>query len=528
MEMRRCFFLDRGFAVTLRRPGTLALLLVGLASALPSQGPVRRPQPAGQELLGQVFNIIVNTAVDSIPADSLYERAARGLIASLNDPYAAILSPAEQARFQRQSMGNRYAGIGALVRSTGGHVTLYRVFDGAPAARAGLTHGDRVLKVDDREVSGMPVDSVTALLLGVPATPVRVTYERYPTLRPTVTTVTRGVIRTPAVPYTMMLEGKIGYVPIQRFNQTAGEDVEAAMRQLGRDGATKYILDVRGNPGGDLDAATMMAGLFLAPGQEVARVLHRGQDPQIYRATTTLPIGQAPIAVLVDGASASASEIVAGSLQDHDRALVIGTRTFGKGLVQTQRLLPSGWAVRLTTGKWYTPSGRSIQADHGGMGDERFVETDTTGARPTFRSDAGRVVLGGGGVTPEIVVRPDTAASVEQALARALGPRLADFQNAAFEVARMATPGVTRGFTIKPEWRDSLFALVQRDSMPVTRTQFDAAQEVVDRLLQNQIAGLALGDGEAFNLGIPRDKAMQEALTRLRKAKTQQELLAGA
>ncbi|HQW66978.1 MAG TPA: PDZ domain-containing protein, partial [Gemmatimonadales bacterium] len=214
--MRRCFFLDRGFAVTFRRPVALAVLLAGLAGALPSQGPVRRPQPAGQELLSQVFNIIVNTAVDSVPADSLYERAARGLIASLNDPYAAILSPDEQARFQRQSIGNRYAGIGAYVRSTGGHVTLFRVFDGAPAARAGLTHGDRILKVDDREVSGMPVDSVTALLLGVPATPVRVTYERYPSLTPTVTTVTRGVIRTPAVPYTMLLEGKIGYVPIQR------------------------------------------------------------------------------------------------------------------------------------------------------------------------------------------------------------------------------------------------------------------------------------------------------------------------
>jgi carboxyl-terminal processing protease len=516
--------------VTFRPSCAFVVLSIGLIGTLPAQSPIRRtiPQPAGQELLGQVFSIIANTAVDSVPMDSLYERAARGLIASLNDPYAAILSPEEQARFQRQSIGNRYAGIGALVRSTGGYVTLYRVFDGAPASRAGLTHGDRVLKVDERDVSGMPVDSVTALLLGVPATPVRVTYQRYPDLTPKVTTVTRGVIRTPAVPYTLLLEGNIGYVPIQRFNQTAAEDVDAAMRQLARDGATKYVLDVRGNPGGDLDAATMMAGLFLRPGQEVARVLHRGQEPQIYRATATVPIGQAPIAVLVDGGSASASEIVAGSLQDHDRALVIGTRTFGKGLVQTQRLLPSGWAVRLTTGKWYTPSGRSIQADHGGMGDERFVEKDTTGAQPVFRSDAGRTVLGGGGVTPEVIVRPDTAPAPEQALARALGARLADFQNAAFEVARMAKPTVTKGFTVQPAWRDSLFAKVEQEKMPVTREQFDAAHEVVDRLLENQIAGLALGDGEAFHLGIPRDKAMQEALSRLRKVTTQKELLAGA
>lgn len=503
----------------------LALLLVGLAGALPAQGPVRRPQPAGQELLGQVFNIIATTAVDSIPADSLYERAARGLIASLKDPYAAILSPAEQARFQRQSLGNRYAGIGALVRSRGGHVTLFRVFDGAPASRAGLASGDRILKVEDREVSGLPVDSVTAMLLGVPATPVRVTYERYPDLKPVTTTVTRGIIRTPAVPFTLLLDGTIGYVPIQRFNQTAAEDVDAAMRQLTRDGATRFILDVRGNPGGDLDAATEMAGLFLTPGEETARVQHRGQPPVIYRSTGTLPIGNAPITILVDGASASASEIVAGSLQDHDRALVIGSRTFGKGLVQTQRILPSGWAVRLTTGKWYTPSGRSIQADHGGLGDERFVESDTAGGRPTFRSDAGRLVLGGGGVTPEVVVRQDSASAAEQALARALGQRIADFQDAAFEVARMAKPTTTTQVGVTPQWHDSLFAMVERGKMPVTREQFDAAREVVDRLLENQIVGLALGDGEAFQRGIARDKAMQEALTRLRKVTTQQELL---
>ncbi len=515
--------------MTLHRPAALAFLLTGLVISLPAQGVARRSPPAGQELLGQVFNIIANTAVDSIPVDSLYERAARGLIASLNDPYAAILSPDEQARFQRQSIGNRYAGIGALIRSQGGHVTLFRVFPGSPASKAGLTDGDRILQVDGRDVSNMIVDSVTGMLLGVPATPVRVTYERYPALRPITTVVTRGVIRTAAVPFTLMLDGGIGYVPIQRFNQTAAEDVDAAVRELARNGATKYVLDVRGNPGGDLDAATVMAGLFLKPAQEVARVQHRGQEPMIYHAEATLPIGNdAPIVILVDGASASASEIVAGSLQDHDRALVIGNRTFGKGLVQTQRILPSGWAVRLTTGKWYTPSGRSIQADHGGMGDERFVETDTAGGRPTFRSDAGRLVLGGGGVTPEVVIQRDTSTTPEQELARALGNRLGEFQNAAWEVARMAKPTTAAQFAVTQQWRDSLFVLTERAKMPVTRAQFDAAQDVVDRLLENQIAGLALGDGEAFRRGIATDLPMQEALTRLKAVQTQKELLAKA
>src|SRR5690606_13033853 len=152
------------------------------------------------------------------------------------------------------------------------------------------------------------------------------------------------------------------------------------------------------NGGGDLYAALNMAGLFLESGSEISRVQHRGKPPEIYKAEDASMVSNAPIAVLVDGRSASASEIVAGSLQDHDRALIVGTRTFGKGLVHTQSVLEGGWAIRLTTGKWYTKCGRSIQDEHAGMGDGRFVADTLTGPeRPTYRSTAGRFILGGGG-----------------------------------------------------------------------------------------------------------------------------------
>src|SRR5690606_16362267 len=153
-----------------------------------------------------------------------------------------------------------------------------------------------------------------------------------------------------------MLAGNVGYIPITRFNNSAAADVARAVMSLERDGATGYILDLRGNGGGDLYAALNMAGLFLESGSEISRVQHRGKPPEIYKAEDASMVSNAPIAVLVDGRSASASEIVAGSLQDHDRALIVGTRTFGKGLVQTQSVLEGGWAIRLTTGKWYTPS----------------------------------------------------------------------------------------------------------------------------------------------------------------------------
>lgn len=501
----------------------LAVLAAAAVSPLSAQS-----RSASRDLFGQVLGLVAETAVDSLPLDSLYERAARGLVAQLNDPYADLLSPKQIAEFQRNALGNKYAGIGAQIRSQGDRVTLFRVYADAPAARAGLRQGDRILTVDTVAVSGLPVAKVTSYLLGPAGTDVTVVYQRVPEATPRTTVVHRGEIRIPAVPFTLLLGDHVGYVPIQRFNATAALDVAAAVAQLAHDGARRYVLDLRGNPGGDLDAATAMAGLFLKSGQEVARVKHRGLDPILYRATQTALIGDAPIAVLVDGGSASASEIVAGSLQDHDRALVVGTRSFGKGLVQTQRVLPGGWALRITTGKWYTPSGRSIQADHGGLGDERFIEADSVGGRPIFHSDAGRVVIGGGGVTPEQIVRPDSASAGEQELARALSNRQLEFQDAVYEVARELQSTIRPGFSIQPAWRDSLFARITRAKLPVTREQFDAAQGTVDRLLDSQIAGLALGDGEAFRRQSGRDKVLSAAIELIDQATTQRQFLANA
>lgn len=505
-----------------RRTLLIVLLLSG-AGTLPAQTGTTRANPAN--LFSQVLELVSRTALDSLPTDVIFEKAARGLITQLGDPYASLLSPEDLARFQRNTLGNRYAGIGATVRSQSDRVTLYRVNEGTPAWRAGLRGGDRLLAIDSVKVSGMPVDSVTSHLLGAAGTPVVVTYTPAgdPVARDT--RIVRDVIRVPAVPYTLLLENAVGYVPIQRFNRTAAEDVATAVRALAAGGARKFVLDLRGNGGGDLDAAVDMAGLFLKGGDEVARVVHRGQQPVVYKVGEVVDIGDAPIVVLVNGGSASASEIVAGSLQDHDRAIVVGSRTFGKGLVQTQRVLSNGWALSLTTGKWYTPSGRSIQSDHGGLGDERFVEADSVGKRPVFRSTAGRSVLGGGGVTPEVIVSTDSVLPPERELARAIGNRAIELHDAVYEVARALRPSVKGGFTIQAAWRDSVFERIQRLDLPVTRTMFDAAVPVIDRLLEAQIAGLALGDAEAFRRQLSGDRSAQAALDLLTRAPDQRTLL---
>ncbi len=502
---------------------TALLLPVALGAFLVESSPKVR---ASIDLFNQVFQLVEHTAVDSLPEDKLYELAARGLIAELHDPYADLLSPEQRAAFERNALGNHYAGTGMTIRSHRGKVTAYRVFANSPAERAGLRAGDRIVKVGDTSVVGWASDSVTTLLLGKPNTDVEVTIERAGAPAPITTTIHRAVIRVPAVPYTVMLEHHIGYIPIQRFNDVAAADVARAIISLQQRGAEGYVLDLRGNGGGDLYQSLRMAGLFLEKGSEIARVQHRGKDPEIYNAEERPLLSDAPIAVLVDGGTASASEIVSGSLQDQDRALIVGTRTFGKGLVQTQVVLDNGWAVRLTTGKWYTPSGRSLQAEHKALGDGRFVEDTATGAnRPIYHSAAGRDIIGGGGVTPDLVIDQDTASTADRVLARAVGNRLADLQDAIFEVARRVAARPDPGAMIAPTWRDSIFATLQAEDVPVTASQFNDAGATMDRLLDGQVAGLAFGDSAAFAHRIADDRVLQAALGRVEQAGSRVRLL---
>jgi carboxyl-terminal processing protease len=481
---------------------------------------------ASIDLFNQVFRLVSETAVDSLPDDELYERAARGLVDQLNDPYADVLSPEQRASFDRNSIGNRYAGTGMTIRSHRGKVTAFRVFPGSPASRAGFRAGDRIVAVGPVSVVGWESDSVTRLLLGEPNTDVVVTVQRAGVAQPITATIQRAVVRIPAVPYTLMLEDQVGYVPITRFNDVSAADVARAVLELQRRGARGFILDLRGNGGGDLYQSLRMAGLFLESGQEIARVKHRGRDPEVYRAEDRPLLTDAPIAVLVDGGSASASEIVAGSLQDQDRALVIGTRTFGKGLVQTQVTLENGWAVRLTTGKWYTPSGRSIQAEHLGLGDSRFVEDTMTGPdRPTYRSASGRVILGGGGVTPDLEVQQDTVTTAERVLARSIGNRALDLQDAVFEVARRVAARGGVAALGDAAWRDSIFAQTEAVELPMARRDFDNASEVIDRLLLSQVSGLVAGDSAAFVARIATDRVLQAAIDRVDRAGSRVRLL---
>jgi len=488
----------------------------------------------GPRLFAQVLRFVEQHAVDSLSSAEIYERAARGLVDGLNDPYADLYSPEELASFQRNTLGNNYGGIGMQIESHEGQITVMRVFPGTPSQQGGVQAGDRITVVDSVAVTGRRLEEVSGRLTGPPGTKVDVTFTREGFPEPIRTSFTRAVIQVPAVPYTLVLDSNVGYVPLQRFNESAADQVQKAFESLRSRGVSAYVFDLRGNPGGSLTESLRIANLFLRPSTEIASVRHRGREPEVFKSDQTSIIDSTSLVILIDNFSASASEIVAGALQDHDRALVVGTSSFGKGLVQTLYPLEGGWAIKLTTGKWYTPSGRSIQGEHKQLADGRFVEyvpdsleTDSTKrARPVFRSTGGRIVYGGGGIAPDVLVRQDTLDDAGQAFFRAVGPKWITVHSTLYAYARELRPAVPPDFVVGQTWLDEIYRRIRAAEVELDREVYDAARSTVTRLLEQRLTPLAFGDSALFRRGIPTDQPLLTALDYIRKGGTQRGLLA--
>ncbi len=511
-----------------------ALLALPLAGgAFVQQG---RQVLDGARLFTQVLQRIEDNSVDSLTRSAIYEKAARGLVKNLQDPYADLYSPEELASFQRNTLRNDYAGLGMQIRQQDDQVVIEQVFPNTPAAAGGLIPGDHIVMIDSIPTIGWRTGQVSEKLIGRPGTSVELTVRRVGIPQPIRGRFVRANIRVPAVPYSLVLDQNVGYIPLQAFNNSASDDVSRALLALRNRGVRSFIIDVRGNGGGALDQALDISNLFLRAGQEIASVRHRGRQPEVYTANRPSPlVDSMPVVVLVDGASASASEIVAGSLQDHDRALVVGTTTYGKGLVQTLFQLDGGWAIKLTTGKWYTPSGRSIQAEHERLEDGRFVEYADSAARPgndrerpRFRSTGGRIILGGGGITPDLVIEPDTTNAAERELGRAVAPTLPAWFATIAGYAQEMKPSLRPDFSVTPAMRDEFFDRLIKAKVNLTRAQFDAAQPAINRMLELEFTKWAFGDSAKLRRSVPSDQQLASALDLLKRTSSQRHLLAMA
>jgi carboxyl-terminal processing protease len=487
----------------------------------------------GARLLDQVLQIVSGRFVDSVDAAALYQKAARGLVRELNDPYSVLLSPKELATFNAQT-GGRYGGVGMEIVEVQGFVTVQHVFPHTPAEQAGVIEGDRIIAVDTANARSWTTAQASDALKGTPGTKVAVKFLRAGVAEPIPVIFTRANVRIPAVPYAIMLDGKIGYIPLQQFNETATDELEASSRRLIGEGAKGLIVDLRGNGGGYLDQSATVANLFLNKGQEISSVRGRGGEQQVFYAHDQPAAPTVPLVVLTDGRTASASEIVAGALQDHDRALIVGTTSFGKGLVQTVYPLDGGYALKMTTAKWYTPSGRSIQKERKLLPDGEFVEvlpdsmeTDSVrNLRPKFKSDGGRIVYGGGAVTPDVIVQPDTLTTSEQKLLTLLAPKAqavhATLVNYAVEHKKKVQPG----FVVTKAWRDEFYDRLVAQGVKVDKPQFDAGSGEIDRLIGSSIARIAFGDSTEKRREVPEDAQLRRAVDILRQSQSQRDLFA--
>ena len=421
-----------------------AFLVVGLLApwGLEGQRGGRGPRGDGPEsaVFERAIEVIRDYALEVRADSALWEMAIEGLVKELGDPYATVLSPDEVARFEEQSTGN-YAGIGIEISELNGAVTVTTVFSGTPAEDAGLMVGDRIVGVNSDEGDDWGVEDASSRIRGEPGTRVIVYIDRDGVAEPIPFQIRREEVHIPAVRAERVFDD-IWYVALGRVTRNSAAEVDSVLTERGD--ARGVIFDLRQNPGGYLDESLKLADLFLDRGDVLVTTRSRMRAStgelreESARARMTPRIEEElPIIVLVDRQSASASEIVAGALQDHDRALVIGERTFGKGTVQSVIPLPEGRLIRLTSGEWFTPQGRSLNRPRDLEG--RVIEPDSI---PEFTSMGGRRLLGGGGVFPDLEIPNDTLSTVEQAFVTSAAelefPLQMRIQEIAFEASQAA------------------------------------------------------------------------------------------
>jgi carboxyl-terminal processing protease len=507
------------------------LLLPIVAGGFLLQGGQQR-----SNVLQDVMSIVASRYVDTLTSQAVYEKAARGLIEQLNDPYSELLSPKQNEEFMRGATG-RYGGTGMYIGLVDGWVMVDRVFPHTPAEDAGVVEGDRIVQVDTTQTKGLPLDKVSSLLRGEPGTKVKVTYARPGIATPLVYDLTRREIHIPAVLYSVMLGDKVGYIPLQTFNDNAAAEVVSAVQKLRAEGAKSLILDLRDNPGGKVDQALEISSLFLRDGQPILTVRTRDPLPVVDSAQGPHIAADVPLMVLLDDGSASASEIVAGALQDHDRALLLGTTSYGKGLVQgLYGPLAGGYNLKITTGKWFTPSGRTIHRDRKLLPDGRYVEVvpdslerdSVRTSRPTFKSDSGRTVYGGGGITPDIIVPTDTLTTQEQELSKAIAPKGAAINSVLREYSLELKTTVKEGFTAPAAWTTELFKRFSAAGVEIEPKYRAVAEKFFLHDLEIRVARQAFGDGEVRKRTLVDDPQLSRALDLLKGATTQKALFTAA
>ncbi len=365
------------------------------------------------EIFTNLFKAVNTNYVDQVNPAQLMDGAIKKMLADL-DPYTVYFNEQDVVKFKINSIGE-YTGIGALTQRKDGHLIIREPYKDYPADKAGLKAGDEIVEISGVKVQDYKED-VSQLLKGAKNTKIDIRYKRQGKIYDTQLVMTEVDVK--AVPYFAKIGDKTGYIALTQFNRRASLETKEALEQLKREGATQLILDLRGNPGGLLNEAVNICSMFVPKGETIVTTKSKLDKHNNTYKTTREPIDlDIPIVVLVDGKSASASEIVAGALQDLDRAVVVGSRSFGKGLVQRPIDLTYGTQIKITISRYYTPSGRCIQSlDYSTRDAEGNAVRTAQDKFNAFKTRNGRTVYDGGGIQPDIEIAGAKLSAVAEAL----------------------------------------------------------------------------------------------------------------
>ncbi|MFM7329047.1 MAG: S41 family peptidase [Bacteroidota bacterium] len=435
------------------------------------------------DIFATLFKEVNSHYVDEVDPEKMVRTGIGSMLQGL-DPYTDYIPEEDAEAFSIMTTGE-YAGIGALIVSLDSKIFISQPYNGFPAQLGGVRVGDEIVSVEGKPVNGFSTAQVTALLKGSPKTPVSMVVRRPGVQQEINLNLTRERINVQAVTDARRIDANTGYIRLSEFTVGASREMEEAMRKLKAEGIRSLILDLRDNPGGLLYEAVNISNLFLPKDKEVVSTRGKVKDyEKTYRTLNNPTDANLPLVVLVDGGSASAAEIVAGALQDHDRALLIGRKTFGKGLVQTTRELPYNGQLKITTARYYIPSGRCIQAlDYSHRTKDGSAIKVADSLKNTFKTAGGRPVRDGGGLDPDIAVKLDLPVELLNALAA--GGHLFLYANE--WCATHPDPGDLRKFSLQEKDYSRFIAFLEERKFRF-RSSFEEKLDAVEKAAKEQKA----------------------------------------
>lgn len=489
-------------------------------------------------LFNEVLHRVSDQFVDQKDPAQLYKMAIDGMLEELGDPHTVLMSSDDHSRLMTETQGE-YGGLGMEIGAREGWITVIAPLAGTPAERAGILAGDRIVEIDGKTTRDLAEDEAVRRLRGQRGTAVQLKIARPGVEEPMSFRLVREEIRIKSVPVSYMVDNNVGYVELVRFSERSTEEMRAAIDGLRAKGMKSLIIDLRRNPGGLLDQGISVADIFLPEGVTIAETKSRIPN-QNQKASADDPdqYPNLPIVMLVGPGSASAAEILAGALQDHDRVLVVGRTSYGKGSVQSIFPLANKNFLKMTTARWYTPVGRSIQRPYGiglphaaaAADDTTSMSNDTT-KKPAYKTDSGRIVYGGGGIHPDLVVTPDTLTAHERAFYDLAQKQAQLYRTTAFNYAVRyvkANPGLKIDFQVTDAMLDGFYQSLTSSNVKIPRDIFNNARSAIADDLGAEIA-YSLGGQQAWRQRVNmRANEIEVALQLLRKSNSPQALFGAA